>query len=104
MSRVALRRIAIVEPLTVFALIMFYIWELRLRHRSLWALILLVMLISHVVHRERAETLGFRTRKFRECIDEYLPVLTFASLAMLGAGILLLTTRPIRFGDACLAW
>lgn len=104
MSQVSLRRIAILEPLTAFVLIMAYIWELRLRHRSMWVWILALMILSHLLRRERAETLGFRVRNLRQCLDEFLPVLGFLGLAMLATGILLQTTRPIRFGDAFLAW
>jgi hypothetical protein len=98
------QRIAILEPLTVFAMIMAYIWEVRYRYHSSWTIILLFMLLSHALHHEGTESLGFRTRNFRKCLDEYLPVLVFLTLAMLSIGILLQTTRHIRFGDACLAW
>ena len=97
-------RIAILEPFIVFSLIMAYIWALRYRYHSSWTIILLFMLVSHFLHHEGADTLGFRTRNFKECIDEFLPALVFVALVLLGAGILLQTTRPIRFGDACLAW
>lgn len=104
MSQVALRRIAVLEPLTVFGLIMAYIWELRFRHHSAWLIILALVLLSHVLRRERADALGFHVRNLRQCLDEFLPLLGFLGLAMLAAGILLQTTRPIRFGDAFLAW
>jgi membrane protease YdiL (CAAX protease family) len=104
MSQVTLRRIAVLEPLTVFGLIMAYIWELRYRHHLMWLGILGLMLLSHLVRRERAESLGFHLRNLRECLDEFLPALVFLFLFMLGVGILLQTTRPVRFGDAFLAW
>src|SRR5262249_5710468 len=97
-------RIAIVEPLTVFALIMGYIWSLRYRYHASWTIILVFVLLSHAFHREGAETFGFRLRNLRECVDEFLPMLVFLALTLLGTGILLQTTRHIRFGDACLAW
>jgi membrane protease YdiL (CAAX protease family) len=104
MSQAALRRIAVLEPLTVFGLIMAYIWELRFRHHGSWVAILGFVLLSHVLRRERAETLGFHSRNLRECLDEFLPLLGFLGLAAVAAGILLQTTRPIRFSDAFLAW
>jgi membrane protease YdiL (CAAX protease family) len=104
MSQAALRRISLVEVLTVFALIMAYIWELRYRHHSTWMAILGLVLLSHALRRERAESLGFHTRNLGECLEEFLPVLGFLVLLLLGTGILLQTTRHIRFGDAVLAW
>jgi Type II CAAX prenyl endopeptidase Rce1-like len=98
------QRIAILEPIAVFVLIMAYIWELRFRYHSSWTIILAFILLSHLLHHEGAESLGFRTRDFRQCMQEFLPVLVFVALLLVGAGILLHTTRPIRFGDACLAW
>jgi hypothetical protein len=98
------QRIAILEPLFLFVLIMAYIWELRFRYHSSWTIILAFILLSHLFHHEGAETLGFRTRNFRKCLDEFLPALVFLALTFLAAGILLQTTRRIRFGDACLAW
>lgn len=104
MSREARRRIEFLEPLTVFVLIMAYIWGLRSRYHSMWVWILALMAVSHVLRRERLGALGFRGRNFRECLDEFLPVLGFLFLSMVGAGILLQTTRPIRFADGALAW
>ncbi len=104
MSQVTLRRIAILEPLTVFALIMAYIWDLRYRHHLLWVWILGFLVLSHLVRRERAASLGFHLRNLRQCLDEFLPMLLLLALAMMAAGTLLQTTRPIRFGDAFLAW
>ena len=104
MSQAALRRIAVLEPLTVFVLIMAYIWELRFRHHSLWVAILLVLLLSHGLRKERAETLGFHVRNLRQCLDDFLPLLGFVGLTALATGFLLQTTRPIRFSDAILAF
>jgi hypothetical protein len=98
------RGVAILEPIAVFVLIMAYIWALRFRYHFSWAPIFALILLSHRMHREGAEALGFRMRDFRECVEEFSPVLIFLALIAVGAGILLQTTRHIRFGDACLAW
>ncbi len=98
------RKIAIAEPLLFFALIMTYIWGLRSTHHEFWMALLALMLLSHCVHRERAETLGFRRRNLRECLEAYAPALALATLLLLGGGMLLDTTRPIGFTDAVLAW
>ena len=104
MSRTTVRRISLLEPLTAFALIMAYIWQLRYSHRGLWLAILAGMIVSHLARRENTQVLGFHRRNLRECLEEFAPLLAFFGLVMLGAGMLLQTTRPIRFGDAILAF
>jgi hypothetical protein len=98
------RLLALLEPFSIFAMIMAYIWELRVSHHGLWIPILALMLISHAARREGARRLGFHLRTLRPCLREYAPLLAFLALLMIGLGILLQTTRPIGFGDAFLAW
>jgi len=104
MSASARRGAAIVEPLSVFALIMMYIWDLRYSHHSVWIGILALVVLSHWSRRERARSLGFRADGLIECWREFAPMLAFFTLLMMGTGILLQTTRPIRFHQALLAW
>src|SRR5436853_6627884 len=104
MSRATVRRIALLEPTAVFALIMAYIWQIRYSYRYFWLAILAGVIVSHLTRRESTQVLGFHRHHLRECLQEFAPLLAFFGLAMLGAGILLQTTRPIRFGDAFLAW
>jgi hypothetical protein len=104
MSAATIRRFAILEPISVFAMIMQYIWWLRYRHPGMWLLILVLMLLSHRVHRERARTLGFDAFRLRECLEELTPALAFLTLFMLASGILLQTTRAIGFDRALLSW
>jgi hypothetical protein len=104
MSRAASRGIAWIEPLSVFVLIMAYIWALRFRHPGFWIAILAMMLLSHALRDERAETLGFHLRNLRKCWQEFAPFLAFVALLMISSGILLQTTRPMRFDRAMLAW
>jgi membrane protease YdiL (CAAX protease family) len=99
-----MRKIAILEPVSVFVMIMAYIWSLRYSHRLLWLGILALMVLSHLAHRERARGLGFDATNFRECLREFGPALGFLGLALFGCGTLLHTTRPIRFEEAMLAW
>ena len=98
------RKLAFIEPFSVFGMIMAYIWSLRFRYHGLWVIILALMLLSHYVRRERAVNLGFHLRNIRECLDEFGPLLLFLTLAMLGGGILFATTRPIGFDQAVFAW
>jgi membrane protease YdiL (CAAX protease family) len=104
MSRATGRRVQLLEPLSIFALIMAYIWQLRYSHHGAWLAILGFMVLSHILRHEGAEVLGFHRRNLRECLREFAPMLAFIGLAMLAGGILLQTTRPIRFGDAFLAF
>jgi membrane protease YdiL (CAAX protease family) len=103
MSASAARRVAIVEPLSVFVMIMAYIWELRFSHHGVWLFILALMVLSHLARRERASALGFRSGNLRQCLGEFAPVLGLLALFMLGCGILLQTTRPIEFQQGAVA-
>jgi membrane protease YdiL (CAAX protease family) len=100
MSATTSRKIALAEPLAVFALIMAYIWELRYSHRGAWLGILGLMLLSHRLRGERAEALGFRRRNLRGCLEELAPPLVFLALVLVACGILLQTTRPMRSDQA----
>lgn len=104
MSRPTARSIALVEPLTVFVLIMAYIWQLRYSYHGFWLGILAGIVVSHLIRRERVEELGFHRRNLRECLTEFAPMLAFFALLMIAGGILLQTTRPLSFTQGCLAW
>ena len=104
MSQVAARRLAILEPVIIFSLIMAYIWSLRFKHHWLWLGILVLLLASHALRREHAGELGFRIANLRECLSRFAPALAFFALLMVSAGLLLQTTRPIGFDRAILSW
>jgi len=103
-SAVTLRRVAVLEPILVFAMIMQYIWGLRVSYPGEWLLILGLMLLSHWVHRERARSLGFDARQWKESWDKFAPVLAFLVLVLIAAGTLLQTTRHIGPDRAFLSW
>jgi hypothetical protein len=84
-----------VEPFGIFALIMAEIWWPRSYFTASWLVILGLILLSHVLHREEAVGLGFRVSNFDECVDELCPPLLFVVLVVLSAGVLLQTTRNI---------
>ncbi len=99
-----MRKWAMLEPLTVFLLIMMYIWDLRYSHRGTWLAILALMIVSHMARRERVEALGFRTAGLRDCWREFGPAIGLLTLLMYASGMLLQTNRPIGFDRALLAW
>jgi len=97
------RKYAILEPVTIFLLIMAYIWGLRFSHHRFWLVILALMLLSHRLHREKAKALGFQAKNLRQCAEDFAPALVLLALILFGFGLLLETTRRIRFDDALLA-
>jgi len=100
MSAITTRKIGLLEPISIFALIMAYIWQLRYSHHGFWLAILALMLLSHRIRGERPATLGFHGRNLRDCISEFAPALAFLALVLLASGILLQTTRPLRSDQA----
>ena len=104
MSAAAVRKMAILEPASMFAMIMAYIWVLRYSHKASWMPILGLMLLSHLAHSERAPSLGFRAAGLGDCWREFSPALAFLALSMTAAGMLFQSTRPIGFDRAVLSW
>ena len=99
-----MRKLAILEPSSIFVMIMLYIWVLRPTYHHLWLAILALILISHLVHAERAEGIGFRYANLSACWVRFAPVLALVVVAMLSLGLLFETTRSIRFEEAMLVW
>ena len=104
MSARAIRGLGIVEPLTVFALIMAYIWTFRFRYHGMWLAILALMIVSHAFRHETPSRIGFVSQNFPECLRRFGPALILLTLALFSTGILLRTTRPIPLENAILAW
>ena len=100
----SLATLAILEPLLLYAMILAYIWSWRYSHGGAWVGILALMLLSHLVRRESAYDLGFRTRHTGECWRELGPVLAFLTLLVLAPGILFHTIRPIGVQAALASW
>jgi hypothetical protein len=96
------RKLAVLEPLLVFTLIMLYIWELRSTHPNLWMAILGLVLLSHWVRRESLSRLGFGLRGLHGA-RWLAPLLSILALLMLVCGALLRIVRPITFEGAVLA-
>jgi len=104
MSQATARKLGILEPVSVFGMIMVYIWALRYTHHEAWMGILGLMLVSHILRREGAVGLGFRTANLRGCLEEFAPVLALLALSMLAFSAVFETTRPIGPDAVFLAW
>ena len=53
-----MRKLALLEPLLMFGLIMAYIWKLRAVHPASGIAIPFLMILSHVLRRESPRALG----------------------------------------------
>jgi len=98
------RRLAILEPIVVFGLILAYIWSLRYHHPAAWAPILVLPLASHWWRREGAAALGFRMQNLAECLRRFAPALGFLALTLLASGLLLDTVRRIALDRVAVTW
>jgi membrane protease YdiL (CAAX protease family) len=98
------RKLAILEPIAVFGLILAYIWSLRYHHPAAWAPILALPLVSHWWRGEGAAALGFRMQNLAECVRRFAPAFGFLALTLLASGLLLDTLRPIAVDSAVMTW
>jgi membrane protease YdiL (CAAX protease family) len=98
-----MRKLALLEPLLMFGLIMAYIWKVRAVHPASWIVIPALMIFSHVLHRESPRALGFQLRNLGGSLYELGPVLIPMAILVLPAGMLLGTVRRIGFVDVLLA-
>jgi membrane protease YdiL (CAAX protease family) len=100
-----MRKLAILEPLAMFVLIVAYIWKLRFVYPKCWIAIPALMVLSHLLRHESARTLGFEPRHLPDWLDELGPMLMLIVLLLLSAGFLLGSYREIGFdgGLAALA-
>ncbi|MGP8243183.1 MAG: hypothetical protein ACLQVN_01545 [Bryobacteraceae bacterium] len=94
-----MRKLAILEPLLMFGLIVAYIWKLRFLHPRYWIAIPALMLLSHLLRREKPRALGFKLDNLRNGLSELAPMLTLVALLLLSMGTLLGTLRQIGFDD-----
>jgi membrane protease YdiL (CAAX protease family) len=95
-----MRKIAILEPLLMFALIVAYIWKLRSVHPISWVAIPALMILSHVLRRESPRALGFELHGLWNGLIKLTPALMLIAVLLLGSGVLFGTLRHIGFaGD-----
>jgi membrane protease YdiL (CAAX protease family) len=94
----------LLEPLLMFALIMAYIWKLRAIHPNSWIVIPALLFVSHLVHRETPRALGFELRGLPSMLKKLAPALILIAAALLSAGALFHTLRPIGLRGALFAF
>src|SRR5467141_4140987 len=85
---------ALLEALSVFAMIMAYIWQLHFSQPRSWIIILLLMLASHAFRRESPMQLGFGVKNLRSSVTALAPVIAALALALLACGWMFDTIRP----------
>jgi membrane protease YdiL (CAAX protease family) len=95
-----MRKLAILEPLLMFALIIAYIWKLRFLYPHCWIAIPALMILSHLLRRESPRALGFGIDNLRDCLHELAPLLLMVALALLTVGLLLRTLRQAGYDGA----
>jgi membrane protease YdiL (CAAX protease family) len=91
---------ALAEALLVFAVIMAYIWELRVANPYFRLVPAALIVASHLARHERPEDLGFRAGNFGDCVRRLGPAVLGLVLAIWGTGMLLASIRPLGFGQA----
>jgi membrane protease YdiL (CAAX protease family) len=104
--RHALRIHGWAEPAAIFALIMLHIWWIRARAPGFWAAILVLVIASHILRRERPSELGFGAAGLRGSADAIGPFLALAVVALAACGLLAGSFRPLTGAQAlaALAW
>lgn len=80
----------------MFGLIVAYIWKLRAIHPALWIVILVLMIVSHIVHRETPLALGFQLHGLSR-VKQLAPLLALVAVVLLSIGAWFHTIRPIGF-------
>ena len=98
-----MRKLALLEPLLLFGMIVAYIWKLRYIHPMCWIVIPALMIVSHLLHHESPRALGFQLHNLADTLSELGPLLILIVVGLLAAGIALGTVRPISSMDALLA-
>jgi membrane protease YdiL (CAAX protease family) len=99
----ASEKLSIAEALSVFAIVMAYIWKLRAPYPHFWLVPVAVILASHLARHERPPELGFRTKNFGVCFRKYGLAVIGLALTMWICGLAFGTIRPLGFWQAVLS-
>lgn len=93
------RRLALLEVLSIFALILLYIWFIHSAWRWAWVAILALVIGSNAVHGERPRNIGLDTAQLLPAIRRLGPIVILIAFGWLAAGLALHSIRqlPIRY-------
>src|SRR5258708_5938238 len=86
---------ALLEALSVFAMIMAYIWQLHFSQPRSWMIILLLTLASHAFRRESPMQLGFGAKNLLSSAAVLAPAVAALALALLACGLFFRTIREV---------
>src|ERR1022692_165649 len=98
-----MRKLALLEPLLMFGLIMAFIWKLRFVCPTCWIVIPGLMIFSHLLRHESPHALGFRLHNLAATLNELGPILLVIALLLLSAGMVLRTLRQTALEDVVFA-
>ncbi len=93
-------RSALIEALSVFGLILVYIWKVRLFHPWRWIWIAALVIASHIVRREGPTALGLGCRELREAFRALALWIALVAAALVAGGAILDTINPVVLGRA----
>ncbi len=88
-------RAALIEALSVFGLILAYIWKVRLFHPWRWLWIAAIVIASHLLRREGVAALGLGARELRRAFRALAPWLALIALTLIAAGAAFDTINPV---------
>src|SRR3982074_3231732 len=87
------KHVAVLEAVTVFAMIVLYIWRWRPGHPWSWAIILGLVLVSHAVRGEPPTSLGFRLSNLKRALGVFALAVLPLALALIAIGAMSGTIR-----------
>jgi membrane protease YdiL (CAAX protease family) len=96
-------RLPLLESLAIFGLIMAYIWRFRVAHPWSWVCVLALILLSHILRRERPTAIGCRAQGFSVCLRKYGPPLLLIVAVFLSVALESGTLRPMTVTSAALS-
>ncbi|MGC8795089.1 MAG: CPBP family intramembrane glutamic endopeptidase [Bryobacteraceae bacterium] len=88
-------RAALIEAISVFGLIMLYIWRVRLFHPWRWLFIATLVATSHAARREGAGALGLRVGQARRALRYVGPWALAVAVVLLAGGACFDTISPV---------
>jgi len=88
-------RAALIEALSVFGLILLYIWRVRLFHPWRWLWIAAIVGLSHWVRQESPVALGLGLRQARAALRPVAPWVLLLAILLVAGGAWFDTINPV---------